>query len=105
MKNAIKEVVKLFDGKINETEQLKELNFMTENKVLEVESLIKKTNENISLMKKLDFFQENEREIFANKNNKEHEDDMNKELKCVLDTLNKKIAVQVKTQNNYKEQT
>jgi hypothetical protein len=100
--NAIKEVGKLFVGKVNETEQLKELNFITENKVREMDSLIRKTSDNISLMKKLDFFQENEREIFVN-NNKEHEDEMNNELKCVLDTLNKKIAVQVKTQNNYKD--
>lgn len=102
MNNAIKEVGKLFVGKVNETEQLKELNFITENKVREMDSLIRKTSDNISLMKKLDFFQENEREIFVN-NNKEHEDEMNNELKCVLDTLNKKIAVQVKTQNNYKD--
>ena len=90
-------------GKVMETEQLKEMNFITEHKVQEMESLIKKTNENISLMKKLDFFQEDEREIIVNKNNKEHEDDMNNELKCALDTMNKKIAVQEKTQNNYKD--
>ena len=47
-----------------EIEKLQELNFIVDNQIIELENRIKRTKNQIKCFKSIDFFQEEERELF-----------------------------------------
>lgn len=88
-----------------EIEKLQELNFIVDNQIIELENRIKRTKNQIKCFKSIDFFQEEERELFfLNNLNDSYLNSLTKlQLKNIRLLLTKKAKEQNKLKKKVKE--
>lgn len=63
MNTSINSITELLNEKISEIDQIKDMNFLVENKIEEMNNMIRTAEKTINELKQIDFFQEDKREI------------------------------------------
>ena len=64
MNTSINSITELLNVKISEIDQTKDMNFLVENKIEEMNNMIRTAEKTINELKQIDFFQEDKREIY-----------------------------------------
>ena len=64
MNTSINSITELLNEKISEIDQRKDINFLVENKIEEMNNMIRTAEKTINELKQIDFFQEDKREIY-----------------------------------------
>ena len=64
MNTSINSITELLNEKISEIDQIKDMNFLVENKIEEMNNMIRTAEKTINELKQIDFFQEDKREIY-----------------------------------------
>lgn len=94
------QVSDVLEAKTNEIDKINELNFIITNKIQEMDFLIEQTKKAIENLKEIDFFQEEEREVFfINTNNSK----LNNGLINSVVSLRNRFGKEVKRQNYNKK--
>lgn len=84
-----------------EIEKLQEFNFIVDNQIIELENSIKRTKNQIKLLKSMDFFQEEERELFFLNNL--NDSYLNSVTKLQLKNIRLLLTKKAKEQNKLKK--
>ena len=94
------QVSDILEAKTSEIDRINELNFIITNKIQEMDFLIEQTKKAIENLKEIDFFQEEERDVFfINSINSK----LNNELINSVVTLRNRFGKEVKRQNYNKK--
>ena len=83
MNTSINSITELLNEKISEIDQIKDMNFLVENKIEEMNNMIRTAEKTINELKQIDFFQEDKREIYY----------LNSYNKTITKKLNKSIFI------------
>ena len=99
MNTSINSITEILHEKISEIDQIKDMNFLVEYKIEEMNNMIRTAERTINKLKQIDFFQEDKRDIYyMNPYNKTITNKFNKSLL----SMRKKFCNEAKLQNQYK---